>query len=122
MRKRFAGRFTLTTAAMVIAAFWAAQAQERGAAPAVAGQPQAAPQGRGRGPAEPPLPTPRLSDGTVNLGRVVGDVSAGAVLAQLRAAGPTEVRPDDFHSEACRAAAGFSAVTAIAQHTAPMTK
>jgi hypothetical protein len=73
VRKRFAGRFILTTAAMVIAAFWAAQAQERGAAPAVAGQPQPAPPGRGRGPAEPPLPTPRLADGTVNLGRVPGE-------------------------------------------------
>jgi hypothetical protein len=73
VRKRFAGRFTLTTAAMVIAAFWGAQAQERGAAPAAAGQPQPAPQGRGRGPAEPPLPTPRLPDGTVNLGRVPGE-------------------------------------------------
>jgi hypothetical protein len=37
------------------------------------GQPQAAPQGRGRGPSEPPQPTPRLADGTVNLGRVVGE-------------------------------------------------
>jgi hypothetical protein len=69
VRKRFAGRFIVTTAAMVVAAFWAANAQERGAAPA-AGQPA---QGRGRGPAEPPLPTPRLPDGTVNLGRVAGE-------------------------------------------------
>jgi hypothetical protein len=58
---------------MVVAAFWAASAQERGAAPATVGQPQPAPQGRGRGPAEPPQPTPRLADGTVNLGRVVGE-------------------------------------------------
>jgi hypothetical protein len=74
VRKGFAGRFFLTTAAMIVAAFWAAQAQERGAAPAV-GQPQEAQpgRGRGRGPAEPPLPTPRLPDGTVNLGRVVGE-------------------------------------------------
>jgi hypothetical protein len=41
---------------MVVAAFWAASAQERG-----------------RGPAEPPQPTPRLTDGTVNLGRVAGE-------------------------------------------------
>ena len=73
MRKGFAGRRVLTTAAMVVAAFWAAQAQERGGAPSAAGQPQAAPQARGRGPAEPPLPAPRLADGTVNLGRVVGE-------------------------------------------------
>jgi hypothetical protein len=74
VRKRFASRFVLTTAAMIVAALWAAQAQERGAAPAV-GQPQEAQpgRGRGRGPAEPPLPTPRLPDGTVNLGRVVGE-------------------------------------------------
>ena len=58
---------------MVVAAFWAASAQERGAAPATVGQPQPAPQGRGRGPAEAPQPTPRLADGTVNLGRVVGE-------------------------------------------------
>jgi hypothetical protein len=74
VRKGVGGRFVLTTAAMIVAAFWAAQAQERGAAPA-AGQPQEAQpgRGRGRGPAEPPLPTPRLSDGAVNLGRVVGE-------------------------------------------------
>jgi hypothetical protein len=65
--------FVLTTAAIVVAAFWAASAQERGSAPATVGQPQAAPPGRGRGPAEPPKPTPRLADGTVNLGRVVGE-------------------------------------------------
>jgi hypothetical protein len=57
---------------MVVAAFWAVSAQERGAAPA---SDQAAPagRGRGRGPAEPPQPTPRLADGTVNLGRVPGE-------------------------------------------------
>ncbi len=31
------------------------------------------PGGRGRGPAEPPQPTPRLADGTVNFGRVPGE-------------------------------------------------
>jgi hypothetical protein len=75
VRKRFAGRFVLTTA-MVVTAFWAAHAQERGAA--TAPQTGQALQGRGpgrggRGPVEPPLPTPRLPDGTVNLGRVVGE-------------------------------------------------
>ena len=67
------GRFVLTTAALVVSAFWAASAQERGATPAAVGQPQPAPQGRGRGPAEPPQPTPRFADGTVNLGRVAGE-------------------------------------------------
>jgi hypothetical protein len=42
-----------------VASFWALQAQGPG--------------GRGRGPAEPPQPTPRLADGTVNLGRVPGE-------------------------------------------------
>jgi hypothetical protein len=73
VRKGLAGRSVLTTAAMVVVAFWAAQAQQRGGASDPVGQPQPAPQGRGRGPAEPPLPTPRLPDGTVNLGRVVGE-------------------------------------------------
>jgi hypothetical protein len=54
------GRLLLTTAALVIASFWAARAQE--------GAP-----GRGRGNAEPPQPTPRLADGTVNFGRVPGE-------------------------------------------------
>ena len=72
MRNRAHGRFVLTTAALVFASFWAAQAQQ----PATPGQPseaQAAPQGRGRGPAAPSLPTPRLADGTVNFGRVPGE-------------------------------------------------
>ena len=33
----------------------------------------AQPPGRGRGPAGPPQPTPRLADGSVNLGRVAGE-------------------------------------------------
>lgn len=69
MPTRLRARFVLTTAALVVAAFWVASAQERGSAPP-AGQP---PTGRGRGPSEPPQPTPRLADGTVNLGRVVGE-------------------------------------------------
>ena len=71
MPTRPRGKFVLTTAAIVVAAFWITNAQERGAAPA-AGQAPAG-QGRGRGPAEPPQPTPRLADGTVNLGRVAGE-------------------------------------------------
>jgi hypothetical protein len=69
VRTRLRPRFVLTTAALVVATFWVASAQERGSAPP-AGQ---APAGRGRGPSEPPQPTPRLADGTVNLGRVVGE-------------------------------------------------
>ena len=76
MRNRVVGRFALTTAAIVIAAYWSAHAQQgtpgqpsetqaRGPAPS--------PQGRGRGPTEPPQPTPRLADGTVNFGRVPGE-------------------------------------------------
>src|SRR5947199_4119507 len=34
----------------------------------------AQPPGRGRGPTGPPQPTPRLADGTVNLGRVAGEM------------------------------------------------
>jgi hypothetical protein len=78
VRKAIAGRCVLTTAAIVVAAFWAAHAQERGATPAGGDQPGQIGQaqqgrGRGRGPAEAPLPTPRLPDGTVNLGRVPGE-------------------------------------------------
>ena len=72
MRNRSYGRFTLTTAALVVASFWAAHAQQ----PATPGQPseaQAPAQGRGRGPAAPSLPTPRFADGTVNFGRVPGE-------------------------------------------------
>ena len=74
MRNRFVGRFALTAAAMVVAAYWSAHAQE-----GTPGQPSErptagpGPQGRGRGPAEPPQPTPRLADGTVNFGRVSGE-------------------------------------------------
>ena len=70
-------RFALTTAAIVIAAFWSAHAQE--GTPGQPSERQSAgpgpqgPQGRGRGPAEPPQPTPRLADGTVNFGRVSGE-------------------------------------------------
>jgi hypothetical protein len=35
--------------------------------------------GRGRGPSGPPQPTPRLADGTVNLGRVPGEKGVWAV-------------------------------------------
>ena len=64
------GRILLTTATLIVASFWA-RAQE-----GIPGQPserQAPPQGRGRGPAAPSVPTPRLADGTVNFGRVPGE-------------------------------------------------
>jgi len=59
--------------ATVVAALWSAHAQQE-----IPGQPserQAAgpATGRGRGPTEPPQPTPRLADGTVNFGRVPGE-------------------------------------------------
>jgi len=57
---RFHGRVLLTTAALVIASFWAVRAQQGGP-------------GRGRGDAAPPEPTPHLADGTVNFGRVAGE-------------------------------------------------
>lgn len=72
VRSRSYGRFALTTAALVVASFWAAHAQQ----PATPGQPseaQAPAQGRGRGPSAPSLPTPRFADGTVNFGRVPGE-------------------------------------------------
>ena len=72
MRNRLVGRFALTTAAIVIAAYWSAHAQQ--GTPGQPSEQQAAgPAGRGRGPAEPPQPTPRLADGTVNFGRVPGE-------------------------------------------------
>src|SRR5262245_30813131 len=51
--------------ALLLTAFVGAGAQQSGA-PASGG-------GRGRGMSGPPQPTPRLSDGTVNLGRVPGE-------------------------------------------------
>jgi hypothetical protein len=64
----------LTMAVTIVAAYWSAHAQQ-----GTPGQPSEtqtrgpAAQGRGRGPAEPPQPTPRLADGTVNFGRVPGE-------------------------------------------------
>ena len=53
------GRILLTTATLVVASFWALNAQGPG--------------GRGRGNPAASLPTPRLADGTVNFGRVPGE-------------------------------------------------
>lgn len=59
---------------------WVLQAQQGAAAPAApqvqqegSTAPAAPAQGRGRGRGGPALPTPRLADGTVNLGRVPGE-------------------------------------------------
>jgi hypothetical protein len=66
------GRVLLVAAALVIASYWATRAQE--ATPGLQQAGQASGQaGRGRGPAAPPEPTPRLADGTVNFGRVAGE-------------------------------------------------
>src|SRR5688572_26948003 len=65
-------RTALSCAAAVVVfstTLWVTEAQEGGAPPAAAGQ---AGGGRGR-QAGPALPTPRLADGTVNLGRVPGE-------------------------------------------------
>ena len=72
MRNRLVGRYALTTAAMIIAAYWSAHAQQTPGQPSET-QARGPAQGRGRGPAEPPLPTPRFADGTVNFGRVPGE-------------------------------------------------
>jgi hypothetical protein len=73
VRNRVVGRFALATAAMVLAAYWSARAQEGTPGQPSERQAPAPAQGRGRGPAEPPQPTPRLADGTVNFGRVAGE-------------------------------------------------
>jgi hypothetical protein len=70
-----------TTAVVFSTTVWTASQVPGGAAPAgaapqapAAGAPQAQDGGRGRGRnAGPPQPTPRLPDGTVNLGRVPGE-------------------------------------------------
>jgi hypothetical protein len=62
---RFFGA-ALCATAIVLTAFWTASAQPPG------GQ-GGGPGGRGRGMGGPPAPTPRLADGTVNLGRVSGE-------------------------------------------------
>ena len=63
MRNLVRGALLSSTAAMLFAALLGAGAQ----------QPGAQPSGGGRGPSGPPQPTPRLADGTPNLGRVPGE-------------------------------------------------
>ncbi len=73
MRSRFIGRCAVATAVTVLLSVVVVSTQAPTAQPA--GQTPAAPGGgRGRGaPAGPPEPTPRLADGTVNLGRAPGE-------------------------------------------------
>src|SRR5262245_18212861 len=66
-------------AAIVIAAYWSAHAQQETPGQPSERQTAGPAQGRGRGPAEPPQPTPRLADGTVNFGRVPGEKGVWAV-------------------------------------------
>jgi hypothetical protein len=68
---RMIGRFGVATVATMLLSAVVVSTQ----APAPAGQTPAAPGGggRGRGAAGPAEPTPRLADGTVNLGRVPGE-------------------------------------------------
>jgi hypothetical protein len=63
VRNLVRGALLSSTAAMLFAALLGAGAQ----------QPGAQPSGGGRGPSGPPQPTPRLADGTPNLGRVPGE-------------------------------------------------
>ena len=62
MRKPLRGALPGSMIAILFTAFLGVGAQQPGAQP-----------GGGRGPAGPPQPTPRLSDGTPNLGRVSGE-------------------------------------------------
>jgi hypothetical protein len=68
------GFFALAAVAVFSTATWVLDAQQP---PPSSGTPNAAPQaqgrGRGRGPVAPAPPTPRLPDGTPNLGRVAGE-------------------------------------------------
>ena len=63
MRNLVRGALLSSTAAMLFTALLGVGAQ----------QPGAQPSGGGRGPSGPPQPTPRLADGTPNLGRVPGE-------------------------------------------------
>jgi hypothetical protein len=68
VRNRLLGRLAVATAAAVVLSAVVVSTQ------APAGQAPPGPGGgRGRGAAAPTEPTPRLADGTVNLGRVVGE-------------------------------------------------
>src|SRR5215831_11369997 len=58
---------------MIVAAYWSVHAQQGTPGQPSETQARGSAQGRGRGPAEPPQPTPRLADGMVNFGRVPGE-------------------------------------------------
>src|SRR5258707_6306896 len=65
VRNHLRGALLSSMIAVLFTAFFGVGAQQPGAQPAGGG--------RGRGPTGPPQPTPRLADGTVNLGRVPGE-------------------------------------------------
>ena len=65
VRNHLRGALLSSMIAVLFTAFFGVGAQQPGAQPAAGG--------RGRGPSGPPQPTPRLTDGTVNLGRVAGE-------------------------------------------------
>jgi hypothetical protein len=65
VRNHLRGALLGSTIAVLFTAFMSAGTQEPAAQPPGGG--------RGRGPAGPPQPTPRLADGTPNLGRVPGE-------------------------------------------------
>src|SRR5881409_838657 len=65
VRNHLRGALLSSMIAVLITAFFGVGAQQPGA-PSPGG-------GRGRGASGPPQPTPRLADGTVNLGRVAGE-------------------------------------------------
>jgi len=70
VRNHLRGALLSSMIAILFTAFVAAGMPQRGAQPSGAQPPVG---GRGRGPAGPPQPTPRLPDGTPNLGRVPGE-------------------------------------------------
>jgi hypothetical protein len=66
VRNHLRGALLSSMIAVLVTAFFSVGAQQPGAQPSSGG-------GRGRGMSGPPQPTPRLADGTVNLGRVAGE-------------------------------------------------
>jgi hypothetical protein len=92
---------------------WVTQAEQapQGGAPAQGAAPAQGGGGRGRGPA-PTTPTPRLSDGTVNFGRVPGEKGVWAVpyitnMAMRVVTGPgsSQLHPDILAQQKAAAAA-----------------
>jgi hypothetical protein len=74
VRNHLRGALLSAMIAVLCTAFLGAGAQQPGAGAQLPSSAQAPAGGRGRGPAGPPQPTPRLPDGTPNLGRVPGEM------------------------------------------------